>query len=205
VRLQVSRIGKKPGESSPGEGPTDEGALPLDFDAVYRTHARAVSRWVRRLWGPEDEIEDIVQEIFLIVHRRLGSFRGEAKTSTWLYGITLRVVLRRRRRLRLRRALFGPWRQAEPRPGGAFPPAIGAEAAPPEQALLRREQVALLYRSLERLDELSRTILVLYELEGLPCDEIATLVGKTVSTVWARLSRARQRLAASFCEPGGRA
>src|SRR4051794_39751296 len=78
-----------------------------DFDCVFREHAANVSRWVAALGGPLMDIEDTVQEVFMVAHRRLPEFRGEAKVSTWLFQITRRVVMAQRRRGRWRRWLRG--------------------------------------------------------------------------------------------------
>src|SRR2546423_5002884 len=84
------------------------GAATLNIESVYRDYCDAVTRWAARLSGPEVETEDLVQEIFLIAHRKLGSFRQDAALATWLYRITERVVSRRRRRERMRRWLMPP-------------------------------------------------------------------------------------------------
>src|SRR6266404_2479783 len=63
-----------------------------DFDSVFRQHAAAVARWVAALGGPLLDVEDTVQEVFMVAHRRLSEFRGDAKVSTWLFQITRRVV-----------------------------------------------------------------------------------------------------------------
>src|SRR5262245_62237789 len=77
----------------------------LDFDAVYREHGRTVARWAARLGGPGITVEDVVQDVFLVVSRRLHEFRGEAKLATWLFGITDRTVRNWRRRQRWRRLM----------------------------------------------------------------------------------------------------
>src|SRR5262249_5894853 len=73
----------------------------LDIENVYGDYGDAVTRWAARLSGPGIETEDLVQEIFLIAHRKLGSFRHDAALATWLYRITERVVARRRSRERM--------------------------------------------------------------------------------------------------------
>src|SRR6185436_1837667 len=74
-----------------------------EFDVLYREHAGVVARWARHLAGPSIDTEDLVQEIFLVARRRLPEFRGDAKVTTWLYAITVRVVRTARRQDRLRR------------------------------------------------------------------------------------------------------
>src|SRR4051812_29609972 len=73
----------------------------LSIDAIYRAHAPAVLRWATRLLGPDgDDVSDVVHEVFMVVHRRLSTFRGDARVTTWLYEITTRVALEYRRRRR---------------------------------------------------------------------------------------------------------
>jgi hypothetical protein len=65
---------------------------PPSFDAVYRAHAKTVSRWASRLLGPGGDCEDVVQEVFIVVRHKLPRFEGPAEITTWLYEITVRVV-----------------------------------------------------------------------------------------------------------------
>src|SRR5688572_7062311 len=93
-----------------------DGRPVLELEAIYREHSAAVSKWVRRLWGPGTtsgtvDVEDLLHEVFLVVQRRLSSFRGDAALTTWLYAITVLVVNGRRRKESWRRLL---WRRAEP-------------------------------------------------------------------------------------------
>src|SRR5438552_1977251 len=73
-------------------GTMDQAADAPDLGRAYRQHAADVSRWARRLGGPGVDAEDVLHEVFMVAQRRLPEFRGEAKLSTWLYAITLRVV-----------------------------------------------------------------------------------------------------------------
>lgn len=165
-----------------------------DLESVYRAHAGAVSRWAERLAGPGVDLEDVVHDVFLVVQRRLPEFRGDAKLTTWLYEITIRVVHQRRRSARWRRRLW-------PFAGGA-----AAEQFPtPLEAVERRQSTALLYRFLDQLDDKYRTAIILFEVEGLSCDRIAAVTGTSVANVWARVSRGRAKLIAAFeaWEAGG--
>src|SRR5689334_10968708 len=74
-------------------------------DDIYREHAGRVSLWARRLLGPQGDVEDVLQEVFLVVHRRLPEYRGDAKISTWLHEITFRVTQNHRRKVRFARWL----------------------------------------------------------------------------------------------------
>jgi RNA polymerase sigma-70 factor (ECF subfamily) len=188
----------------PADGPTGEDdavdarartrpAPSPDLEGIYRAHADDVATWARRLGGPDLDVEDIVHEVFLVVQRRLPEWRGEAKITTWLYEITLRVVSDRRRRW---------WRwplRATARTGARDELGRIAASEPDALALLeRREATRTLYRLLDGIGEKYRTVIVLYELEGKSGDEIATLTHTSLANVWIRLHRGRRKLLERF-------
>jgi RNA polymerase sigma-70 factor (ECF subfamily) len=154
------------------------------FDAFYLQHVQLVNRWAARLAGPELETEDVVQEVFMIAHRRLDSFRGAAKLSTWLFGITQNVVRHRRRKERLRRWLLGAASDARH---------LEPARPTPVEDLERREATKTIYRLLDGLPDKYREVFILFEIEGLSGAEIAALAGLNLTTVRVRLHRARAR------------
>ncbi len=137
--------------------------------------------------GPGTDVEDIVQEVFLAAHRKLAGFRGDSSPSTWLYRITLNVIRHRRRKERWRRWL-----------GGSAAEVAGdvaaAEPSPLESADARQASEKL-YRALDGMKEKYRTVLILFEIDGLSGDEVAAVTGAKVATVWVWLHRARAELA----------
>jgi RNA polymerase sigma-70 factor, ECF subfamily len=157
----------------------------VDVAVLYRAHERTVMRWAARLGGPGIDVEDVVQEVFLIAKRRLGSFTGPGSITTWLFRTTERIVQTARRKRRLRRWLS---RSAEPAASG-----LGAPRPTPAEALERDREIGEVYRVLDRLPEGQRRVLVLFELEGLSTQEIADLVGARVGTIRVWLFRARAR------------
>jgi RNA polymerase sigma factor (sigma-70 family) len=173
-----------------------DGKPVLELEAIYREHSAAVSKWVRRLWGPRTtggsvDAEDLLQEVFLVVQRRHGAFRAEAALTTWLYGITVLVVNARRRKERWRRFL---WRRAEPELQLEQEP--GAPAA--QEDFERAEASRLVYSVLDGLSERDRTLLISFELEQLPGAEIAMALGMSEPSVWVALTRARARFKKAF-------
>lgn len=166
-------------------------ALP-SFEAVYRTHARAVSRWASRLLGPGGDCEDVVQEVFIVVRKKLPRFDGRNAIATWLYEITLRVVQDWRRRRRWWSWVTG--RGPSPSRGHAQDPSwpSGEGAPDPVVRLEVRERLLRVYRILDGLGEAYRTTFILFELEGLSGERIAEITGTRVGTVWVRLTRARR-------------
>lgn len=174
----------------------------LELSAIYREHSALVSKWVRRLCGPggagggDAAVEDLLHEVFLVVQRRLASFRGEAALTTWLYAITVHVVTARRRKERWRRLL---WRRAEPEMQD------DAEATRQGGEFERAESARMVYEVLQELRERDRTLLILFELEHLPGAEIAKILDMPEGAVWVALSRARARFRTVFDKRWGSA
>ena len=172
-----------------------DGQPVLRLDAIYREHSATVSKWVRRMWGPTAasglvDAEDLLQEVFLVVQRRLDSFRFEAALTTWLYGITVLVVNGRRKKERWRRFL---WRSAEPELQ------LQHDVVPPaDDDFERAEASRAVYTVLNELSERDRTLLILFELEQLPGSEIAGVLQMSEPNVWVGLTRARARFKKVF-------
>jgi RNA polymerase sigma-70 factor (ECF subfamily) len=160
---------------------------PLDIEAVYRLHAPTVARWTARLGGPSVDVEDVVQEVFLVAGRRLRRSCTDAKVTTWLFRATQRIVLAARRKARLRR-----WLARTP---PDLAPALPRTRPTPLEAIERQELAATVYALLDRMPEGLRQVLILFEMEGMTTDEIAALTGARAATVRVRLHRARCRFA----------
>jgi RNA polymerase sigma-70 factor, ECF subfamily len=156
------------------------------LDRMYERHVRDVHRWVARLAGPRDDVEDLVHEVFLVAMRRRGEFRGDGKVSTWLFRISALVVKERRGRDRARRWLFSRHHHTLI---NERPPTVT-----PLDELERRERIARLYAALDRLPDRYRTPLILYELEGMSGQDIAELLNMKLNLIWVRLHRGRARL-----------
>jgi RNA polymerase sigma-70 factor (ECF subfamily) len=162
---------------------------PAAFRQLFRDHRASVTRLVHRMTGGSPDIEDLVQEVFVQVHKSLGSFRREARLGTWIYRIAVNVVLMHRRALRSR-----------PSTVQASPDATILDEDQPDEQLARRRRIAALYRLLDRMSEKKRTVYVLHEIEGLSPAEIAKIVGAPVLTVRTRLFYARRTLHAELLQ-----
>jgi RNA polymerase sigma-70 factor (ECF subfamily) len=148
----------------------------LDFYTVYEAEFDYVYRVVVRLAGDPD-VDDLVQEVFLVVRRRLLEFRGDARLTTWLFRIAHRVVGAYVRKERLRRRFL------------AF---VGLEPILPAPALEEATHDTLLVRrALECLSFDKRTALILFEVEEWSAPEIAEALSIPVGTVHTRLYHAR--------------
>ena len=147
---------------------------------VFAQYAPAVWRMVRSLGVHESDLEDVCQEVFIVVHRRLPGFEGRSALRTWIYGIALRVVADYRKKAhRKRERLY------------AEPPEL-VDHGSPERHAVATEAFARLDRVLAQLSEERRQVFVLYEIEQLPMSEIAELVGCPLKTAYSRLEAARE-------------
>jgi RNA polymerase sigma-70 factor (ECF subfamily) len=173
----------------------EDGSAPLDFNAIYRDYGRVVARWATRLGGPSVAVDDIVQEVFLVVSRRLGGFRAEAKLSTWLFRITRQTVRNVRRRHRRRWSWIS---RLTKRVENSVP----ADRPSPHDDRERNEAIAEFYRLLDALPEKYREAIVLHELEGMDAQQIGELLGVKVPTVRVRLHRARAAFLAGIDAEG---
>jgi RNA polymerase sigma-70 factor (ECF subfamily) len=164
--------------------------------SIYRAHVHQVARWAERLAGPYLDVEDIVHEVFIIAYERMATFRGDSTLSTWLFGITDRVVRHRRRKERWRRWLSGSADET----AGHLP----SNGTDPLRAVERDQTAAAVYRVLDRLSERDRQILILCELEEMSTDEVAELLHVQATNVRVRLHRARTRFAQVYEDCAGK-
>jgi RNA polymerase sigma-70 factor (ECF subfamily) len=158
-----------------------------DFEALYREHFRFVWRIVRRLGIDGEQVDDVVQDVFVVVHRRLGDFEGRSSAKTWLYGIVRRVVADHRRTLRRK-----PGHEVADIPAESDPDVMTSGDQSPQASVEQSERVRLLHRLLGELDDDKRDVFVLSELEGLTMVEIAEALDVNANTIASRLRAARR-------------
>jgi RNA polymerase sigma-70 factor (ECF subfamily) len=175
-----------PAIAAPREG--EAHAAHQQFLAVYDRYFPYVWRNLRRLGVSPDAVDDVAQDVFLVVHRRLAEFEGRAELRTWLYSIVLHTVRDQRRLVRRKRR---PEVGAEPLESSVEP------SGGPHEEAERAEEVRRLYALLDELDEDLRDVFVLSELEELSAPEIAQVTGANVNTVYGRLARARRAFQAA--------
>jgi RNA polymerase sigma-70 factor (ECF subfamily) len=156
------------------------------FHALYREHVGRVFAVCLRLTGDRGTAEDRTQDVFVQAWRRLGTFRGDSAFGSWLYRLTINVVLNERRATRRRiarvEAVEDPGALERPRGGPAPGDALDLE------------------RAIARLPEGARAIFVLHDVDGYRHEEIGTMLRIAVGTSKAQLFRAR-RLLREMLEP----
>jgi RNA polymerase sigma-70 factor (ECF subfamily) len=147
---------------------------------IFREHAPFVWRGLRRLGVPESDVEDVCQEVFVVVHRKLGEFEGRSSLRTWIYGICARTASDYRRSGRVRREVVTD-----------APPEPSHEGGQHDAVALRQAR-ATLDRILDELDDDKRSVFVLYEIEELTMAEVAEALGCPLQTAYSRLHAARK-------------
>lgn len=152
----------------------------LDAGALYDQHVDFVWRMIERFGVSPGSIEDAVQEVFLIVHRRRSEFRHASSVRTWLGGIAIRVAKDFRRSAERRGHRDGM---------GAT---VHDISIGPHEVVEQGQAMKLVLEALDTLDDDQRTVFVLAELEELSTPEIAEVTGANVNTVSSRLRLARK-------------
>ncbi|MEO7995778.1 MAG: sigma-70 family RNA polymerase sigma factor [bacterium] len=161
------------------------------FDSLVLRHAGSLRNIVIHHGVRGEEVDDVLQEVFLRAWRGLAKFKGDASFTTWLYRIAFTVTVDRERRRRRRPQVAEPLDpRDEDRAGGGF----RDERRTPEEHSLGLEQVRLVRAALKDVDPLFRQILILREMENLSYQEIADSLGIAEGTVKSRLARARGQL-----------
>jgi RNA polymerase sigma-70 factor (ECF subfamily) len=154
------------------------------FTELYKQHFDFVWRSVRMLGMASDAADDVVQDVFLVAHRRLGDFEARASTRTWLFAIARRVLSAHRRGNRRRFRLFARVSAAD-----------RETTATPFDITVRSESQRAIMAALSELPEDQRIVFSLTELEDMSAPEIASALGVNVNTVYSRLRIARRALA----------
>lgn len=157
--------------------------LSVEFRAIYDEWFEDVSRWIRALGGQEADRDDVLQEVFLVVRRRLSAFDG-ANVAGWLYRITRRQVRDFQRRTWVKH-IFNRHRVEEP-------DLLADGRGSPAAAFEHKERQRVLHALLSKMKEDRRSAFVLFEIEGLSGEEIARIQSIPLNTVWTRLHHARR-------------
>jgi RNA polymerase sigma-70 factor (ECF subfamily) len=172
--------------------------VPREFGDFFALHHQRVARWVGHLGGPVIEIDDAVQEVFLVAHRRLGELQAQANPAAWLFRVTENVVRNQRRRFRRQRRMLLQATDIQRQLGQ-----LAAQGAALPATVVQRENERRLYAALDRMRERHRRLFVLFELEELSGAEIAELTGLRLSNVWVALHRARREFVAALAKVDG--
>lgn len=164
------------------------------FRELMETYGQEVWNFAYYMTGKFHLADDIAQDVFLAVYRRIGSFRGQSSMRTWLIAITRNVALNYRRMAFLRRAVLMARPETRAEADSAFPSA--------EQEAMSRSFSEELWRTVMALPVKFREVLLLDVKHGLSLEEIAAVLGVPIGTVKSRLFRARRKVSEAWKEEG---
>lgn len=177
-----------PQEQQHGGGPSSQ---TLQFEEVYAAHFDFVWRAARGLGMRTGSVDDVVQEVFLIVHRKLSSLEAPGAIRSWLFGITRRVCKDHRRSLARRGLHVELDQQREVDPG-----------RDPQAHLVGRQQLRIVECYVDGLDEENRALFFLTLLEGLPIADAAKALNLNANTTYSRVRSLRQELQGLLARAG---
>jgi RNA polymerase sigma-70 factor (ECF subfamily) len=155
---------------------------PLTLAYLYAEHFRYVFRCLRSLGVSDRELDDAIQDVFLVVQKKLPEFDGKVSPKTWLYAIGLRIARRYKERAYLERTRRTPSESGEQ---------LLTSPIRVDLSLEHGEQLAFAKIALEALDDEKREAFVLSQVEELSAPEIAEIIGIPVNTVYSRVRAAR--------------
>ena len=156
---------------------------PVAFETLVRTHQRMIHSLTFRMTGSLDDAEDLAQETFIRAYEQLGSYRGTAKLSTWLYRIAVNACLNWRQREARRGRLHTTWAESHA--------ALGPDSGPAPEA---EDAGAAVQAALMKLPNPQRAAIVLTVYEGRNHAEAAQILGCSETTISWRIFSARRKL-----------
>ena len=164
---------------------------PGAFEALYRAHVDQVYRQLSRLVGEDGDIDDLVQTVFIKVHRHLDGWRGDSQFSTWLHRIVVNVAMTHLKKRSRRR--WWSFDSTEDHTEASVSIATSG-VVHLDGAIDAKRWLEVIQKSLADLNPNQRVAWTLYELEGLSLDEIAQVADCSINTVGSRLREARTKM-----------
>ena len=162
------------------------------FGELVNRHQRAICGVVSRMVDDRDDVDDIVQEIFVQAYRSIGRFRGDSAFSTWVYRIAVNMTIKQMKKIKLRQA------SSLDDPVSALGEQLAADCDRPDELAERRAADQALKDAVAKLPEMHQEVVVLHYFQDCSCDEIAKAMGCSVGTVWSRLHYACKKLKAEL-------
>jgi RNA polymerase sigma-70 factor (ECF subfamily) len=180
----LAQMSRKPASKSPpASGPREpwSGDQALSSKQLFEQHAAFVAKFIVRMGVPRVDVDDLLQEVFLVAHRLGGYQPGPAKPTTFLASVAVKLVRTERRKRRVRSFVEADDERVQ----------LARAPGDPEQDVADRQQLGELKRIVEQLDDDKRAVFVLADLHGETVVSIASGLGIPVDTAYSRLRAAR--------------
>lgn len=163
---------------------TEVSGMPMSAAELYREHRAFLWRALRHLGVPESDLDDAIQEVFVVVHRKLDTFDGSSSPRTWLFGIARMTAMgMRRKAVRRREDLVET---------------LPEMRTDPTDQVEHGERLELARRTIAEMPEDQRLVFVLFEIEEMPMADVARALDCPLKTAYGRLYRARDTFRAAL-------
>jgi len=159
------------------------------FGELVERHKRAVYGVVSRMISDRDDIDDVVQDVFVTAYKSIPAFKEQAAFSTWLYRIAVNTTIKQMRKSKVRQAA-----SIDDPLTGLGDSLVSGKGDGPEEAAQRAERSEAIRNAIRTLPEKHQAVVALHYFENLSCDEIARVMECSVGTIWSRLHYACKKL-----------
>lgn len=152
------------------------------YSELVNRYQRAVYGIVSRMVVSRDDVDDVVQDVFVLTYKSIDKFRGQSAFSTWLHSIAVNTTMKHLRKIKVRQAM------SIDDPDTGFENTLVSENEPsPLDAVEDQERKAAVRKAVDGLSEKHRIVVALHYFENYSCEEIAKILNCSVGTVWSRL------------------
>ncbi|MDI3533885.1 MAG: polymerase sigma-70 factor, subfamily [Thermosediminibacterales bacterium] len=162
------------------------------FSKLVKLYEKKVFNIAYRMLGDYEEAGDVSQEVFLRIYKSIESFKGNSSLATWIYRVTTNMCIDQLRRKKGKQ-IYSLDEPIETDYGKLYPEAPDASDTPEEQ-VLKKDVQKLIKKSLEKLPEEQRIVIVLRDIQGFSYNDIAEITGCSLGTVKSRINRGRKAL-----------
>lgn len=159
------------------------------FGELVCRHQRAVCAVVSRMLDDKDDIDDVVQEVFVQAYRSISSFKEQAAFTTWIYRIAVNTTIKQMKKSKVRQAA-----SIDDPAVGLQETLVSSNGDGPETTAEKRERNAAIRRAILTLPDHHKAVVILHYFQGCSCEEIARVLDCSVGTVWSRLHYACKKL-----------
>jgi RNA polymerase sigma-70 factor (ECF subfamily) len=194
VAANKNSVNTESGDESAASSSASGEVLP--FAAIYKRYFDFVWSAVRRLGVSDASMDDVVQEVFIVIHARIHTVQDPNTLRSWIYGVTRRTVSGYHRSRRVKDASAAAM---------ADEPSVLKLPRTPLDLVEQNEQVKLLFSLLEELDDPKREVFLMVELDDLTVPEIAEILEIPLNTAYSRLRAARQAFEEALARHSARA
>lgn len=152
---------------------------------LFVLHSQAVRRLLRSVIGPNADLDDLTQEVFLRVHRSLHGFKGKSRFATWLHRLTVNTAISHLRKMKNKNVLMDP---------AVLEVVAGDDSASVHESAIGREMVRRLYKILDTVSHKRRAAFTLFEIEGRSLASMAEILGISRASAKSRVWFARREI-----------